>query len=195
MDVGSLVGSARGSAGATVRELAARAGVAGSTITRVQAGVVDPTIQTLARLLAAAGYELRLSAVRADARRTPQLADLVGAWTRRSGEVRLDWPRWRGLLDSLALHPELVPEAIYPSPSPAGDLVIDTLLAAIAEKLADDATLPRPTWTQAVPPLDIPYGPPVVRPDAQRELPVQLEARGLLIDTASLWRDPVTIGA
>ena len=195
MDASSLVTGARGSAGVTVRELAARADVAGSTITRIQAGAVDPTVHTLVRVLAAAGYELRLVAARADARRTPQLGDLVDAWTRRSGEVRLDWPRWRSLLDSLALHPELVPEAIYPSPPPAGDRVVDTLLAAVAEKLADDAALPRPTWTPSVPPLDIPYRPPVVRPDAQREVPAQLEARGLLIDTASLWRDQVTIGA
>jgi hypothetical protein len=178
-----------------VRELAARAGVAGSTITRIQAGVVDPTDHTLSRVLAAAGYELRLSAARADARPSPQLTGLVGAWTRRGGEVRLDWPRWRGLLDSLALHPELVPEAIYPSPPPAGDRVVDTLLAAAAEKLADEAALPRPTWTLAVPPLDVPYRPPVVRPDTQHEVAAQFEARGLLIDTASLWRDPATIGA
>lgn len=195
MDAASLVAGARGSAGVTVRELALRAGVAGSTITRIQAGVVDPTVHTLTRVLAAAGYELRLSAARADARRTPQLTDLVGAWTRRAGEVRLDWPRWRGLLDSLVLQPELVPDAIYPSPPPAGDRVVDTLLAAVAEKLADDATLPRPSWTLAVPPLDVPYRPPVVRPNAQREVPAQLEARALLIDATSLWRDPVTIGA
>lgn len=195
MYAGSLVGTARGSAGVTVRELAALAGVAGSTITRIQAGVVDPTVHTLARVLAAAGYELRLSAARSDARRVPQLTDLVGAWTRRAGEVRLDWPRWRGLLDSLALHPELVPEAIYQSPPPAGDRVVDTLLAAIAEKLADDAALPRPSWTRTIPALDVPYRPPVVRADLQREIPAQLEARGLLIDTASLWRDPVTLGA
>lgn len=178
-----------------MRELAARAGVAGSTITRIQAGVVDPTVHTLARVLAAAGYELRLSAARADAQGAPQLTDLVGAWTHRHGEVRLDWPCWRGLLDSLALHPELVPEAIYPSPPPSGDRVVDTLLAAVAEKLADDFALPRPTWTRTVPPLDVPYHPPVIRPDAQHKVPPQLNARGLLIDTPSLWRDPVTIGA
>jgi transcriptional regulator with XRE-family HTH domain len=189
MDAGSLVGSARSSAGVTVRELAARAGVAGSTITRVQAGVVDPTVHTLARVLAAAGYELRLSATRADAVRTPQLSDLVDAWTRKGGEVRLAWPRWRGLLDALALHPELVPEAIYPSPPPSGARIVDTLLAAVAEKLADDAALPRPTWTHAVPPLEVAFRPPVVRPNRSHTIPGQLEARGVLIDSASLWRD------
>jgi transcriptional regulator with XRE-family HTH domain len=189
VDAGSLVASARGSSGVTVRELAARAGVAGSTITRVQAGVVDPTVYTLARVLAAAGYELRLSATRTDAIRTPQLADLVDAWTRKGGEVRLAWPRWRGLLDALALHPELVPEAIYPSPPPSGARIVETLLAAVAEKLADDAALPRPTWTHAVPPLDIAFRPSVVRPNRSHTIPGQLEARGVLIDSASLWRD------
>jgi transcriptional regulator with XRE-family HTH domain len=195
MDAGSLVGSARNSARVTVRELAACAGVAGSTITRVQAGVVHPTVHTLARVLAAAGYELRLSATRTDAVRTPQLADLVDAWTHKGCEVRLTWPRWRSLLDALALHPELVPEAIYPSPPPAGDRVVDALLAAVAEKLADDAALPRPTWTRAVPPLETPYQPLVIRPDTKSEVPAQLGARGLLIDTSSLWHNPGTIGA
>jgi transcriptional regulator with XRE-family HTH domain len=194
VEAGSLVGSARGSAGLTVRELAARAGVAGSTITRIQAGVVDPTIRTLVRVLDAAGYELQISAARTDAERLPRLTDLVGAWTRRAGEVRLDWPRWRGLLDSLAMEPELVPEAIYPSPPPAGDRIVDTLLAAVAEKLADDGSLPRPRWSRAVPPLDAPYRPAVVQAHKDRPIPRQLRDRGLLIDAGSLWRDPATIG-
>ena len=177
-----------------MRELAGEASVAASTITRIQSGAVDPTVHTLARVLAAAGYEPRLTATRAGAPNTPQLAHLVDAWTERRGELRLDWRRWRGLLDSLALHPELVAEAIYLCPPPSGDRIVDTLLAAVAEKLADDAALPRPSWTRAIPPLDAPYRPKVARPDAPREVPAQLEARGLFIDTASLWRDPATIG-
>ena len=111
--------------------------------------------------------------------------------------VRYDWPGngGAGLLDSLALHPELVPEAIYPGPPPAGDRVVDKLLAAVAEKLADDASLPRPRWTRAVPPLDAPYRPAVVRPDGPARSRDNSGRGGLLIDAGSLWRDPVTIGA
>jgi len=42
---------------------------------------------------------------------------------------------------------------------------------------------------------EIPYRPPVVRPVDSQTIPRQLAARGLPIDTASLWRDPATIDA
>ena len=76
-----------------------------------------------------------------------------------------------------------------------GERTVDNLLAAVAEKLADDVGLPRPGWTEGVSPLEEPYRPPVARPLAERDIPAQLAARGLMIDTASLWRDRRTVGA
>ena len=87
-----------------------------------------------------------------------------------------------------------MPEAIYLCPPPSGNRIVDALLAAIAEKLADDAALPRPSWTRAIPPLDAPYRPKVARSNASHEVPPQLEARGIFIDTASLWRNRASIG-
>jgi transcriptional regulator with XRE-family HTH domain len=194
MQAGELVTNAKASAGLSVRRLAADAGVAGSTITRIQAGSVDPSVRTLERILAAAGFALQLSAIHRGSRRTPRLSDLADAWS-RARRLRLDWPRWRALLDELALHPDRIPEAIYVAPPPAGEPVVDTLLAAVAEKLADDAGLPRPSWTDQVPPLAEPYAPPTARTVTGHHVPVQLAARGLMIDAASLWRDRVTIGA
>jgi hypothetical protein len=195
MDIGRLVSNAKGSSGLSVRRLANDARVAGSTITRIQAGAVDPTVDTLARIVGAAGFELQLTAVQRAARRPTRLADLADAWTRRHGRLRLDWTRWRGVLDELALHPERIPEAIYVGPPPAGERIVDNLLAAIAEKLADDAGLPRPSWADGVAPLDEPYRPPVARVLTDRAVPVQLAARGLMIDTTSLWRDRQTVDA
>ena len=194
MQVGELVTSAKGSSGLSVRRLAADARVAGSTITRIQAGSVDPSVRTLERILAAAGFALQLSAIHRGSPRTPRLSDLADAWS-RDGRLRLDWPRWRAWLDELALHPTRIPEAIYVAPPPAGEPVVDTLLAAVAEKLADDAGLPRPSWTDQVPPLADPYAPPTARTVTGHHVPAQLAARGLMIDAASLWRDSVTIGA
>ncbi len=194
MQVGELVTRAKGSSGLSVRRLAADSGVAGSTITRIQAGSVDPSVGTLERILAAAGFALQLSAIHLGGPRTARLSDLADAWD-RDGRLRLDWPRWRGFLDELALHPDRIPEAIYVPPPPAGEPVVDTLLAAVAEKLADDAGLPRPSWSDQVPPLAEPYEPPTARRVTGHEVPVQLAARGLLIDAASLWRDRETIGA
>jgi len=194
MQVGELVTNAKGSSGLSVRRLAADARVAGSTITRIQAGSVDPSVRTLERILAAAGFALELSAIHRGGPRPPRLSDLADAWS-RDGRLRIDWPRWRALLDELALHPDRIPEAIYVAPTPAGEPVVDTLLAAVAEKLADEAGLPHPSWTDQVPPLADPYEPPTARKVSGHHVPAQLAARGLMIDTTSLWRDRRTIGA
>lgn len=195
MDVGHLVTNAKGSAGLPVRRLASDAHVAGSTVTRIQAGGVDPSVDTLERILAAAGFDLEIIAVRSGTPRRPRLGDLANAWSRHRGRLRLDWARWRAVLDELARHPEWVPDAIYFPPPPAGERVIDALLAAVAEKLADDANLPRPAWTEQAPSLDEPYQPPIARNVAGRIVPAQLASRGLMIDSTSLWRDPETVGA
>jgi transcriptional regulator with XRE-family HTH domain len=56
---GRLVRDARQRAGLTQRELARRAGTSQSVVARIERGLSDPSTGTLARLLAAAGYELR----------------------------------------------------------------------------------------------------------------------------------------
>jgi hypothetical protein len=163
-----------------------------STITRIKRGAVDPTVGTLARILDAAGYDLQLNAVRRGEHPPPRLGHLATAWNQRGGRIRPDWNRWRALLDTLAMEPDRIPEAIYMPPPPAGHRVLDTLLAAVGEKLADDAGLRRPSWTAAIPALAQPWQPPS-RLD-RHEVPDQFAARGLMIDTASLWRDPATVG-
>jgi transcriptional regulator with XRE-family HTH domain len=50
---------ARERAGLTQRALARRAGTAQSVVARIEQGRTDPSSATLARLLAAAGFELR----------------------------------------------------------------------------------------------------------------------------------------
>ena len=193
VDVAEVITRAKGSSEVSVRALAASAGVAGSTITRIQSGAMEPTVQTLEQILEAAGFELRLCVVRRGGERTPRLADLSDAWSTRGGRTRPEWTRWRALLDHLALHPERVAEVIYTAPLPSGSRIIDALLAGVAEKLADDAGLARPSWTASVPAVDPPYRPPV-RGGVELEVPRQLADRGLLIDTESLWRDRRTVG-
>lgn len=58
-DAGRLLRAARRHAGLTQRELARRAGTSQSVVARVEQGRTDPSTATLARLLAAAGFELR----------------------------------------------------------------------------------------------------------------------------------------
>ena len=56
---GRLVRRAREQAGLSQRELARRAGTSQSVVARIEHGRTDPSTATLARLLAAAGFELR----------------------------------------------------------------------------------------------------------------------------------------
>ena len=190
-DVVELVGALKGSSGLTFRDLAERAHVAVSTITRIKAGAMEPTVDTLMKLLDSAGYDLHAS--RRPGIEPPTVGALASAWTEHDGRLRPDWTRWRAFLDQLALEPNRVGEAIYPAPPPSGSTIIDSLLAAVAEKLADDASLRRPAWTTAVPPLSEPWQPPAR--SKHLEVPDQLAARGLMIDTNSLWREPDSVGA
>lgn len=56
-----MLSIARRKAGLSQRELARRAGVPQSTIGRIEAGLMDPRIATLDRLLRACGYEIRIA--------------------------------------------------------------------------------------------------------------------------------------
>lgn len=58
-DPGDLLRTARRRAALTQRELARRAGTSQSVVARIEQGRTDPSTSNLARLLAAAGFELR----------------------------------------------------------------------------------------------------------------------------------------
>jgi transcriptional regulator with XRE-family HTH domain len=192
---GDLVARTRKDANLSMHALAERAGVAYTTVFRIEHGKVDPTTGTLARLLAAAGWSLELSA-RDPA--VPQLADLNDAWSVSAldGDTP-DWTRLRGFLDLLAQYPTMKRQTTLQAPPPSGSPLMDNLLAAIAEKVCDDAGLPRPEWTAKVAPLEEPWssgGTPRMRARIAAATPAQLAARGILVDQESLWREPETIG-
>lgn len=194
-EAATVLKEARTQAHLSVRALASRAGVAPSTVQRVEQGRVDPTTGMLVRLLLAAGQRLELTTA---PWRGPQLAALADAWRAGpSGEPRPDWTRLRAFLDHLALHPAEVGAATLAVPEPSGSELMDNLLAAIAEKLHDDASLPRPGWTWRVLPLTTPWaspGTPRMRAAARQATPAQFSARGLTLDQASLWRDRASVG-
>lgn len=191
-----LVRTARERADLSMRALAERSGMAYTTVWRIEHGQIDPTIGTLRKLLAGAGQQLEVDSHDAD---IPRLAALNNAWHRDGrGQDRPDWTRLRALIDALSLHPELRGPATIARPALSGSDFMDNLLAALAEKLSDDAGLPRPGWTKTVPALSEPWFSPAtprIRAAAESATPPQFAARQIVMTENSLWRDSDFVGA
>ena len=190
MDAAEVLHFARKDAELTVRELAERAGVAASTVSRIERRQMDPTVGMLARLIAAAGLELELRSLHTYRGNFGALADALEVDP--DGTTHPDWTRLRAVLDYLYLHPTLTQAAIADKPEPSGSELLDNLLAGIAEKLSDDAELPRPSWTAEIPGLSRPWCTPAtprMHAAAQSATPPQLAARGFVLASNSLWRD------
>jgi transcriptional regulator with XRE-family HTH domain len=91
---GNLIGLARKESGLTQRDLARRAGTSQAAIAAYEAGKRSPTLDTLARIVRAAGKDLRIRLEAADdhdewlARYEASLpADVVQEWRRRDSEL------------------------------------------------------------------------------------------------------------
>jgi hypothetical protein len=103
----------------------------------------------------------------------------------------------RKLIDYIDMHPQHIPYAIATCPPLSGNEHLDVLLAAVAEKLADDAGIPRPTWCAAVKPYVHPRpisSSPQGKIKALKFTPPQFMARDLLLGPGVLWniRNPIT---
>ena len=148
----------------------------------------DPTFGMLQRILRAAQADLDVTAQPLP---TLSLARLSDAWftTRWGGTI--DWTSLRAALDELALHPDALESAIATPPPRSGNARLDSLLAALAEKMADDAGLPRPAWCGTVPALAEPWkapGTPRMVARAAANAPEQFRRRNILLSEAELWQ-------
>lgn len=185
-----LLRDARARAGLSVRELADCAGVAPSTIARIETGRVDPTTGMLERLVRATGRELRLEL---DGPATPEVRELITEWeTDVDGQDRPDWTAFRSFIDHIERNPLLAASSTAQRPDPSGSAFIDNLIAGIAEKIRDDRRLPRPSWTRRIRPLDSEWmslGTPRMRVRARATTPPQLAARNIYMTADSLWRN------
>jgi transcriptional regulator with XRE-family HTH domain len=178
--------------------LASKAGVSTTTVTRIEAGRMDPTVGMLSRLLAAMGRTLELSVGESRDVAPLTLADLVDAWTTNATGERPDWTRLRALIDALVLRPDQTRAAISRTPPPSGSPMLDALLAGMADKLADDRGLRRPAWTKAPDRfLGLPWESPGttrMRQAARDQTPSQLLDHGIVVSLDSLWRESSTLG-
>ena len=187
---GELIRRERLALGLSTRELAALSGVSYPTISRIENGHDQPRWDTLERLAGALGKSWRPVL---EQRPAPRIADLAGHWTSdRAGNVEPDWTRWRALADQLRARPELTAVAIAAEPKPSGSELVDNLLAATAEKLADDAGLRRPPWTRRVEPLSEPWAAattPRKRAEHLARTPPQFAARNITLPASVIWRE------
>lgn len=186
MAVDQFVATLRTEAGLSQRALANRAGCTRSTIARIESGQMEPTVAMLARIAAATGR--RLSFTADGFAKSGSLAAIANS---ASATTPVPWRPLRGLIDSVHKHPERAQKAISDPPPRTGSDRLDNLLAAIAEKLADDASLRRPTWTHAVPPLMEEWqapGTPRMRAAEAAAAAPQFVKRRILLGAFNLWR-------
>jgi transcriptional regulator with XRE-family HTH domain len=187
-DSGAILRDARANAGLSRRALAAKAGVPTSTVSRIEQGQSDPTLTMLARLVEAAGRDLVVeSRLRED---VLSLAQLATAFSDENGQRKIDWTRLRGFVDRVQLHPEALPEAIADPPAPTFPL-LNVILAALAEQLADEHDIERPRWTRAFGPLDEPWSPPAtprMRASFEESTPEPFRRRNVVLSRSALFR-------
>ena len=176
--------------GLSTRDLARLAGVSYPTISRIENGHEQPRWSTLEKIFDVLGRPLTPAG---GDRSQLRLADLSDAWTTdATGTQHPDWTRLRALADQLRLRPALVAQAILPEPPRSRSALMDTLLAAVAEKLADDAGIAPARWTRSRPPLCEPWSLPTraaKRAEAEATTPVQFRRRGLVIPASTIWRE------
>jgi transcriptional regulator with XRE-family HTH domain len=182
MSIKAMIRFERESLGLSTRDLAALAGISYPTISRIENGHEDPRWDTLSKIAAALGKTLVPTF---ETRPILRLADIDCA----TGEP--DWTRLRSFADQITLHPEWTATAIADAPSP-GSPLMSNLLAAIAEKLADDAKIQRPGWTKQIAPLESPWEAPATprccAMNAENTL-AQFAARRITLPERTIWRD------
>lgn len=188
-DGATILRDARSEAGLSRRALAARAGVPISTVSRIEDGLSDPTLGMLARLVDATGSDLVVAArPRAD---RLSLAELATAWSDESGRVRIDWTRLRAFVDRVQQDPQALPDAIADPPAPTLPL-LNTILAALAEQLADEYDIEPPKWTRAHGPLDQTWAPPStprMRAMFEESTPEAFRRHNLVLSRSALFRE------
>lgn len=188
MKSAAIVRDARTGAGLSRRALAAKAGVPTSTVSRIEEGLSDPTLGMLERLVNAAGAELEVEARPREDRLS--LAELATAWSDQTGRVKIDWTRLRAFVDRIQQDPAALPDAIADPPAPTYPL-LNAILAAMAEQLADEYGIERPRWTRAFGPLDEPWAPPStprMRVSFEESTPEAFRRRNIVLSRSALFR-------
>lgn len=184
-----LLKETRERAGLSRRTLAERAGVALTTVSRIENGESDPTVGMLERLLQAAGSRLAINA-EPDRNSTPTIASLATAVDPDSTPDKVDWTRLRGFADFVFQHPEKV-EVMLDAPPKPTHTFLDQVLAGMAEQLADDTDTPRPKWTRNIGALReqwVQLGTPRMVEAARAATPEPFARRNMVLSRDAIFR-------
>jgi transcriptional regulator with XRE-family HTH domain len=187
-DSAAVLRDARSNAGLSRRALAAKAGVPTSTVSRIEDGQSDPTLTMLSRLVNAAGSVLVVESLPREDRLT--LAELATAGDEVGGRLKIDWTRLRGFVDQVEQHPERL-EAAIADPPASTVVLLNSILAALAEQLADEHGIERPRWTRGFPPLEerwFPPSTPRMRVAFEESTPPPFLRRNLVLPRSALFR-------
>jgi transcriptional regulator with XRE-family HTH domain len=190
VEASQLIRDRRLELGMSTRRLAALAGVAYPTVSRIENGHEIPRWSTMQRLTTALGLETSVTSDRPIV--TMTLADVASEWsTSARWNDEPDWTSLRAFADQLTLRPEAANLAIQVRPPRTTSLLLDNCLAAMAEKIAHDCGFRPPRWTKDVPPLDTPWeapGTPRMRAAARKSTPIEFARRRIFLDPVAIWR-------
>jgi transcriptional regulator with XRE-family HTH domain len=184
----AILREARTDAGLSRRALAAKAEVPTSTVSRIEEGLSDPTLGMLARLIRATGSYLVVEARPEEDRLS--IAELATAWEDTERRLKIDWTRLRAFVDRVEMDPRCLSAAIADPPAPTHPLV-NRILAALAEQLADEYDIEPPRWTRAFGALDDPWAPPStprMRAAFEESTPEAFRRRNLVLPRSALFR-------
>jgi transcriptional regulator with XRE-family HTH domain len=183
-----IVRTGRQGAGFSQSELARRARVPQSSISRIEAGERSPSIELIDRLLAPAHQHVSVLPTR-----TPTVAEAAAAIRHliESGDEPYVFRALIQVANDLAdAEPALRVALVVTPPAPTGDRGVDAFLAAVVEYRLVGEGLPCPAWVQepqrAVEPEWVASGLAQLADLTRAGTPESFRRRGVLIHEADL---------
>jgi transcriptional regulator with XRE-family HTH domain len=189
MDARQIVKAARKASGLTQESLASLAGVQQPTVSAVERGHQDPTLQTVNRLLNAIGGQVTwLPTTRLTATAAALL--ITEALDRREGDLSVEWPILQ-LADDLAASPPALRAALSVSPAPkTGDRRYDAAIAGLVEYRLRQVGVEPPEWVHETsrnsPKEWLVCGIETIRDSVRESTPPELLRHGVLISDDDL---------
>src|SRR5260221_13836809 len=147
MDTAQFVRRIRDESHLSIRDLADAAGVAASTVHRIETGDIRPPVDTLGRVAQAAGFRLRLEPVSDYAASVIGLARSIRGDLANGDETSAVRRAAEFAHAFSAADAEARRRMIAGEPPEVGEARWDAFLAALAEWLAVRTGVPTPRWT------------------------------------------------